>query len=448
MPLIETVTYPHMLTPDEAAEAAQYLRFLARSSGKVRTGIGAAREDVNVSIDGGTRVEIKGVQHISWIPELTHNEGFRQKALLEIRSTLTSTISDWSEWKVSHKDIAYNHLKGNFTPLRNAARERKRLTAVNLPGFRGILSFFTQPGQTFADEISGRLKVIACLETPNMLHSEEAQPPLSLEHVRPALNAGDNDAQIIVWGSTEDVETAVETIEERCRIAFEGVPNETRKSLPDGTTVFERVLPGPDRMYPDTDSAPLPIGAGDIDRVSGNLPVEIRQRFGQLKSWRIPEDTYKYLLKCNLVPTIEKIVSDCDVSPRFVGTLFGHLLKHLEGQQPWVIGFSHNKIYGMLRFIRDKNLTWEIARLVLPVVYEHPNMDFESVLFTVSYQPRDEEDILENLPVLREKFRQINSSKDPHASQRWIMGQLSKIAVGNMPLKDLSVRVTEELTHE
>ncbi|TFH47986.1 MAG: Glu-tRNA(Gln) amidotransferase GatDE subunit E, partial [Bacteroidia bacterium] len=72
MPLIETVTYPDCLTPDELAEAAEYIRFLNRSTGKVRTGIGAAREDVNVSCEGGTRVEIKGVAHIKWIPELSH----------------------------------------------------------------------------------------------------------------------------------------------------------------------------------------------------------------------------------------------------------------------------------------------------------------------------------------------------------------------------------------
>jgi len=42
MPLIETVTGPDMLTPMEAYEAGQYIRFLTRSSGKVRTGIGAA----------------------------------------------------------------------------------------------------------------------------------------------------------------------------------------------------------------------------------------------------------------------------------------------------------------------------------------------------------------------------------------------------------------------
>ena len=92
MPLIETVTYPDMKTPSEAAEAAHYIRFLNRSTGKVRTGIGAAREDVNVSITGGTRVEIKGVSHIKLIPELVHNEAFRQRSLLEIKDELSKHI--------------------------------------------------------------------------------------------------------------------------------------------------------------------------------------------------------------------------------------------------------------------------------------------------------------------------------------------------------------------
>ena len=83
MPLIETVTYPDMTNPDEVKEACDYIRFLNRSTGKVRTGPGAGREDVNVSCRGGTRVEIKGVSHTKWIPELTHNECFRQWALLD-----------------------------------------------------------------------------------------------------------------------------------------------------------------------------------------------------------------------------------------------------------------------------------------------------------------------------------------------------------------------------
>ena len=72
IPLVETVTYPDMLTPYELKEAAEYIRFLNRSTGRVRTGIGTGREDTNVSCEGGTRVEIKGVSHNKWLPLLPY----------------------------------------------------------------------------------------------------------------------------------------------------------------------------------------------------------------------------------------------------------------------------------------------------------------------------------------------------------------------------------------
>ncbi len=120
MPLIETVTYPDMTTPYEAAEAGQYLRFLARSTGRVRVGIGAAREDVNVSVTGGQRVEIKGVAHISWIPRLTHNEAYRQKGLIEIKNELNRRVNDPEKWKPTYKNIDYDLLDSNIEPLREA----------------------------------------------------------------------------------------------------------------------------------------------------------------------------------------------------------------------------------------------------------------------------------------------------------------------------------------
>ncbi|MBN1650603.1 MAG: hypothetical protein JW857_04700, partial [Bacteroidales bacterium] len=88
MPLIETVTYPDMINPEEVKEACDYIRFLNRSTGLVRTGMGAGRQDVNVSCKGGTRVEIKGVAHTRWILELTHIEAYRQWSLLQIRKEL------------------------------------------------------------------------------------------------------------------------------------------------------------------------------------------------------------------------------------------------------------------------------------------------------------------------------------------------------------------------
>ncbi len=64
-------------------------------------------------------------------------------------------------------------------------------------------------------------------------------------------------------------------------MAFEGIPNETRKSFEDGTTIFERVLPGADRMYPDTDTAPIPLQEEDIDRLGQNMPEDISDRINK-----------------------------------------------------------------------------------------------------------------------------------------------------------------------
>ncbi len=183
-------------------EACNYIRFLNRSTGKVRTGSGAGRQDVNVSCRGGHRVEIKGVSHTKWIPELTHNEAFRQWALLAIRDKLRSRTRR-EEWKMTHRRINWFEFQFQFSPLIEARDKRYKIVAVNLPFFKGILSHFTQPGQCFGNEISDRLKVIACIEKPNMTHSESLVPEVDEEawnKIRKLFEAGDEDAQILFWG--------------------------------------------------------------------------------------------------------------------------------------------------------------------------------------------------------------------------------------------------------
>ncbi len=332
MPLIETVTYPEMLTPQEAAEACQYLRFLVRSTGNVYTGIGAARQDVNVSVTGGTRVEIKGVAHIKWIPLLTHNEAYRQVALLKIKEKLNASIKP-DDWKMNVVELDYSKLTSSTHFVIKAKDENKKLIAVNLPNFKGILSYFTQPGQMFSNEIADRLKVIGCLEHPNMLSSEMPRPEFFFadgDYIRKALNAGENDAQIIFWTDEYDRQIATETIEERCLMAFDGVPNETRKGLPDGTTIFERVLPGADRMYPDTDSAPIRIPEEWIEEIRQTLPHDVSDEMKTLTEWQVPECAWTYILRNNLMMMIRRINYETDVPFNFIAKLFSYDLNHLE----------------------------------------------------------------------------------------------------------------------
>ncbi len=241
--------------------------------------------------------------------------------------------------------------------------------------------------------------------------------------------------------------TALETIEERCRLAFSRVPNETRKALPDGTTLFERVLPGPDRMYPDTDSAPIPISENEIQSIRRRLPIEVEQRFCQLQEWQIPEDSHAYLLKLNLVPLIERISADCPLTPKFVGTLLAHCFKHLQGQGAPAADFTPERIHDLLLFITRQNLDQAIAKAMLPVVVQHPHMDLHSVLTTINFKPVERNEILAHIPLLREKFKEIKTSNRPGAETRWIMGNLRKLALGNLPLGELRSLVEKGVGH-
>lgn len=83
IPLIEIGTAPDIKNPNHAKEVAEKLGMIIRSTGKSQRGIGVTREDLNVSISKGARVEIKGVQELDMIPTLIENEVRRQQELIE-----------------------------------------------------------------------------------------------------------------------------------------------------------------------------------------------------------------------------------------------------------------------------------------------------------------------------------------------------------------------------
>ncbi len=450
MPLIETVTYPDMVNPDEVAEACQVIRFLNRSTDKVRVGIGSARQDVNVSCRGGTRVEIKGVSHIKWIPELTHNEAFRQWALLHIREILNQRI-DPGKWQMHARELDPGDFPFRSQVLQQIAAQEMKLYGVRLPHFDGLLSHFTQPAQVFADEISDRLKVVACIEKPNMDAEDSLwrlETSAAYNRLREVLDARSEDAVLFFWGPEDDIATALETIEERCRMAFDGVPNETRKSFPDGTTMFERVLPGADRMYPDTDSPPIPLLDEDIERLGKDLPTLHNQAWQTMSNWGVPEDTYTYIFRNNLFPLIQQMVEEDGEDPVFAATLFGHRLKFVEGQYDQAPGFHYGMVAHMLRALREKGIPGEVMYSALPALWQYAEEDPAAVLDQIGYSPLEKTEVLAVLPELRKTFARIRLNGSGAAEADWLMGKLRPRALGNIPLNELKREIDARLGKE
>lgn len=439
MPLIETVTYPEMVNPDEVEEACNYIRFLNRSTGRVRTGIGAGREDVNVSCTGGTRIEVKGVAHTKWIPEVTHVECFRQWALLAIRDKLKARISK-DDWKMSYTELDPKQFHFYFDPITDAIKGGAKVYAVNLPQFAGLLSHFTQPGHPFYCDFADRLKVIACLERPNMATSEDLEDVVSrsvFEKAAKALNAGDNDAQIIFWAPEDDVKTALEVIEERALMAFDGVPQETRKALPDGTTIFERVLPGADRMYPDTDSAPIPLTNDYIENLRKNIPDAVSDRYAQMIAWGVPEDCFKYIFTHNFFPLIKKISTELGVCPKYLGTFFGHRLKHLHGQYG-SIPFYADRIHDMFAFLKTEGLDKAIAPDLLKLLFVHPTADFAEMLKVTGYRKMTKQEIEEGMGIMAEVFQPRRNRTTDEDKRNYLLGCAREHAVGNAAFTELA----------
>ena len=50
--------------------------------------MGSTRQDINISIKGGKRIEIKGVQKLDWIPGLVKFEILRQQGLISVKNKL------------------------------------------------------------------------------------------------------------------------------------------------------------------------------------------------------------------------------------------------------------------------------------------------------------------------------------------------------------------------
>ena len=260
------------------------------------------------------------------------------------------------------------------------------------------------------------------------------------------LNADEEDAQLLIWGPAEDFPTAVETIEERCRLAFSGVPNETRKALPDGTTIFERVLPGPDRMYPDTDSAPIPIPEQLIRDVEDALPTSLPEQIARMDAWDIPMDARRYILRRGLFETLAELIDNLGIRPSQAGALLGHAVRHISGARSVDGNALVEALQQALAQGMNADLFPQIARKVL--AEGASSVPVGELLGELRVGTESMPGLLARLPELMPRFAPTKRLKRRQqsvtaAKERWLMGQLRPDAIGNVPLAKLAMAVQE-----
>jgi len=346
MPLIETVTDPDMRTPLESVQVGQIIRHLARASGLVRTGSGAARQDVNVSVTGGTRIEIKGVPSLRAIPRLTHNEALRQRSLVGIRGELARRGITAEAIGDRGYDVT-SVVRGTACKFIGKAVDKgATVMAFALPGFQGLLEAPTQPRTSFLKEFSDRVRVIACIDDlPNLALSTQDMPTLSSgewERVSKTCGVTADIPVIVIWGREQDVRTGVAEIAIRAREATLGVPEETRQALNDGTTGFERVLPGADRMYPDTDLPPIRLEDERVQGIRQNLPLRPWERQARLQEMGVGADLAERMSRHRAWDLFIALAADFTEKSRISPTQLASLLLDRSCPRPACLGAAES----------------------------------------------------------------------------------------------------------
>ncbi|HUZ79306.1 MAG TPA: Glu-tRNA(Gln) amidotransferase subunit GatE [Thermoplasmata archaeon] len=284
IPLVEIATGPDLTTPEEAREVAEEIGALLRATRRVRRGIGTIREDLNVSTEGGRRIEIKGVQELRRLPQYAEREVERQRVLLEVRDRLRGRNAA----SAFPPALDVTELLGAIEsgPVADAVRHRGVVLAIALPGFAGLLKSPPNSEERLGRELADQARFLGLR---GILHSDEL-PGAGIgaeetERLRTRLGSGPNDAFVLVADrSAERARAALDRIAARALAALDGIPAETRDPLPDGRSRFSRPLPGRDRMYPETDVAPIPISAADLARIDAGLPERpavLRERLAQ-----------------------------------------------------------------------------------------------------------------------------------------------------------------------
>ena len=92
VPLVEIATDASIKDPEHAKEVAEKIGLVLRSTGKVKRGIGTIRQDVNISIKGGARTEIKGFQEIRIMPKVIEYEIKRQQELIQAGQKINEEV--------------------------------------------------------------------------------------------------------------------------------------------------------------------------------------------------------------------------------------------------------------------------------------------------------------------------------------------------------------------
>ena len=446
IPLIEIATGPVMHTPEEAQEVARRIGRLLRVTGKVKRGLGTIRQDLNVSIAGGARVEIKGVQRLEHIAKIIELEVKRQLNLLRIRDELKKRGVKREDLNVEPVDVTHVFEKTKSKIVRKALSKGGVALAIKLKGFAGLIGREIQPGRRLGTEFADHARFWGGVG--GIFHSDELPSygisAEEVERIKEVLKCRLSDAFVLVFGPEKNCRDALKAVIRRAKEALIGVPEETRGANPDCTTRYLRPMPGKARMYPETDIRPARVSEDMLARIRESLPefpeVKLR-RF--VEEFGLSRDLAEKILDSHYLPLFEEVVSK-GVSPTLAATTLTNTLIELRREGIEIEALSEEHLRDVLLKVTSGEISKEAISQVLTYLSRNPDRNVEDAVKALGLTVMSPEEVREYVrKVISEHRRRVE--KLGGRAMGFLMGMVMKELRGRADGKLVSEIVREEL---
>ena len=365
-PLVEIALEPVTDSPETVKKIALTLGRLLRATKKVARGIGTIRQDVNISIDGGGIIEVKGVQQLDQLEKIIQFEAKRQYGL-KIVSERMKKISDEGVTQNYNVVLITDLLKDcNSKIIQNSIQNGNEIKAIQIKKLAGIIGFEPYTGIRLGKEIG---ELVRFFGIGGVFHSDEL-PNYGIENsdivkVREFLKLNQDDAFIIIAGKNPSLDFAIDSIINRIKDAKNGPPAETRAATQNGETVFLRPRPGASRMYPETDIPTIRVTKDELDFARSQIPKPWDESLKEIQSkYKINSQLSEQIFDSEYFDLFEKICSDEKNSPNFIASSLCSTITNLQRKGLDSKLLKNDQIYNTFELLKNEQITKESVEII------------------------------------------------------------------------------------
>ena len=366
VPLIEIALEPVSCNPKMVKEIALSLGRLLRVTKKVARGIGTIRQDVNVSIDSGGIVEIKGVQQLEQLEKIIEYEAKRQHGLKLISEKINSISRKYIDQKDDVFLITSLLQNCNSKIIKKSLENGDVIKAIKVEKFAGLFGFEPYSGIRLGKEIG---QLVRFFGIGGVFHSDEL-PNYGIENndiqnIRKYLELEEEDAFLIIAGKNPALEHAINSIINRIKNAKNGPLAETRAATSNDETIFLRPRPGPSRMYPETDIPTIKVSKDELEVAKSNIPKSWDESILEIKNkYKLNQQLTEQIFDSEYFDLFEENCNNNKNSPNFIASVLCSTIVNLQRNGLDSSLLKHEEISNTFDLLNSNKISKESVEII------------------------------------------------------------------------------------